>query len=189
MNNILTEKTVRCSSCDQLLKILNTRQLAARQVKCPKCGETIFINFVEDDISPVSEPHAASATNEDETSHTIYTKEGGSGSDDSPSSPTPYFEFGGQKYPIEKSRSVIGRKASTSNADIQFETSDLYMGRHHALVNKLTDYAGNSVCTIKCYEAKNGITVNDIPLSPSDEINLLDGARVRMGRSVVVFRK
>ena len=84
---------------------------------------------------------------------------------------------------------MIGRKASTSNADIQFETSDLYMGRHHALVNKLTDYAGNSVCTIKCHEAKNGITVNDIPLSPSDEINLLDGARVRMGRSVVVFRK
>ena len=157
---MLNEKIINCSSCNQLLKIPNKKQVAVRQIQCPKCGNSIIVSFLEESAGPTK---TAPAT--DDSGDTIYGTLG--------ENLKACIEFNGRKYPIEKDENIIGRQASTSHADIQLPT---------------TDMTGNTVCTLRCADAKNGLAVNDMPVEERDEVVLLDGAKITMGRSVVIYR-
>ena len=168
---ILSEKIITCSGCKKKLKIPNKHNEAARQVKCPVCQNVLYVNFISNDT-------------ESGNGSTVYGPPvNGSGKDN------PYLIFDGHKYFLEKNVSVVGRKANTSTADIQIETNDRYMGRHHAVITKRTDQIGNFTCTLKSKDAKNGLCVNGIEILPNDEVNLLDGASIKMGNTTVVFHK
>ena len=165
---ILTEKIVACSNCKKTLKIPNKLRESARQVSCPACRTPLFVNFfVEDPEEP-----AGGAT--------VYGPIG---------QEKPYIEHNGNKYFLEAQTTVIGRKAKTSTADIQIETDDMYMGRHHAIITKRTGPSGICTCSLRPKDAKNGLSVNDIELTERDEVDLFDGARIRMGNTVMVFHK
>ena len=166
---MLSEKIVSCGKCGQKLKIPNKNNEAARHIQCPVCHNGIFVSFIEE------------ATIESETVYGPAPIPG----DNVNSSSCPYLFYNGMKHFLEKEVMVIGRKAQTSTADIQIATSDMYMGRHHAVITKI----GNDTCTLKAKDAKNGLSVNDIALGANDEVNLLDGAEIKMGNTKMVFRK
>ena len=165
---MLSEKIVSCGKCGQKLKIPNKNNESARQVQCPVCHNGIFVSFIEE------------ATDELQTVYgpPFQGNNAGTGS-------CPYLYYNGMKHFLEKEVMVIGRKAQTSTADIQIATSDMYMGRHHAVITKI----GHDTCTLKAKDAKNGLSVNDIAIGVNDEVNLLDGAEIKMGHTVMVFRK
>ncbi len=169
---ILKEKIVICNKCKTRLRVPNRLLEAARQTACPKCKNMLFVNFIEEGNGDDAEDEAEDPT-------VLGGKFG--------SAPTPYLEFNGNKYYIEKKNTVIGRKAATSNADIQLDTNDMYMGRHHAEIIK-TDYYGTCNCILKAKDAKNGLSVNGIEMSNNDAVKLLDGAHIKMGNTVVAFR-
>ena len=120
---MLNEKIINCSSCNQLLKIPNKKQVAVRQIQCPKCGNSIIVSFLEESAGPTK---TAPAT--DDSGDTIYGTLG--------ENLKACIEFNGRKYPIEKDENIIGRQASTSHADIQLPTTDTYMARHHAVITR-----------------------------------------------------
>ncbi len=164
---MLSEKVVSCGKCGQKLKIPNKYNEAARQVQCPVCHNGIFVSFIEavaEDLQTVYGP--------------VQENGGNSGS-------CPYLYYNGTKHFLEKDVMVIGRKAQTSSADIQISTSDMYMGRHHAVITRI----GNDTCTLKAKDAKNGLSVNGIAIGANDEVNLLNGAEIKMGNTIVIFRK
>jgi len=169
--NILQEKRVVCSGCKKTLRIQNRKMELSSQLICPVCKSPVFVSFLADNIQ---EANAVNSENP-----TIY-------------SPThsfkPYIEYNGSKYYIEKDVTVIGRKASTSTADIQLESNDMYMGRHHAAIIKGIDSMGCQSCMLRAQDAKNGLSVNNIELSQSDQVKLLNGAEIKMGNTVVRFR-
>jgi hypothetical protein len=41
---------------------------------------------------------------------------------------------------------------------------------------------------LRAQDAKNGLSVNNIELSQSDQVKLLNGAEIKMGNTVVRFR-
>lgn len=169
---MLIEKIINCSGCGQLLKLPNKNQVAVRQLQCPKCGKLLVVSFLEED------------------KHKDAAEEDGTVCDPSadPSNPCPYIEFEGNRYYLTRPVNVIGRRATTSSADIQLPTRDMYMGRHHAVIARKTDETGNNVCTLKAKDAKNGLSVSNINVGPDDEIKLLDGAIIKMGKSYIIYR-
>lgn len=177
MSTILSEKIIKCTGCDKSLKVPNSRLEVSRSVKCPNCGCSIFVNFVDEYASESPASSQPSPTNESET---IYGGE--------QHSTGAYLEYEGMKYYIDQDVTVVGRRAGTSTADLQIDSQDMYMGRHHAVITRKTDFTGNTVYSLKCKDAKNGLTVNNIPVGQSGETVLLDGANIRMGHTVVVFR-
>ena len=177
MSNILSEKIIKCTGCGQGLKVPNTALVVAKTVKCHKCGTSLLVNFVDSQKADSEQP----AT--DESNETVY----GSGLTNDNSSA--WLEFEGMKYYINNPVSVVGRRAGTSTADIQIDTTDMYMGRHHAVITKKTDFSGNTVYTLKRKDAKNGLSVNNIPVGDQEETVLLSGAAIRMGHTVVVFNQ
>ncbi len=165
---ILTEKIVTCSTCKKKLKIPNKLSESARQVTCPVCKTPLFVNFYVEE-SP--------ERGEMQTIYGPMTAE------------KPYIEYNGIKHYLEAQVTVIGRKAKTSTADIQIDTDDMYMGRHHAIITKRTGPSGFTTCSLRPKDAKNGLSVNDIELNSADEVDLFDGARIKMGNTVMVFHK
>lgn len=178
MSNILSEKIIKCTGCGQGLKVPNSALVVAKTVKCPKCGTSLLVNFVDSQTAEPGQPAKDENSNE-----TVY----GSGLTNDNS--TAWLEFEGMKYYINNPVSVVGRRAGTSTADIQIDTTDMYMGRHHAVITKKTDFSGNTVYTLKRKDAKNGLSVNNIPVAEQEETVLLSGAAIRMGHTVVVFNQ
>ncbi len=170
---MLIEKIINCSGCGQLLKLPNKNQVAVRQLQCPKCGKLLVVSFLEDDKRKTAEP---------EEEGTVCAPGGDT------SKPCPYVEFEGKRYFLTRTTNVIGRWASASAADIQLQTRDMYMGRHHAVINRKTDETGNIVYTLSAKDAKNGLSVNGIKVGTDDEIKLLDGAIIEMGKSFIIYR-
>lgn len=174
MSTILSEKIIKCTGCGKSLKVPNSRLEVSRSVKCPNCGCPLFVNFVDEYGSETpSEPSSQDG------GETVYGSTQASGA---------YLEYEGMRYDIEQDVTVVGRRAGTSTADIQIDSQDMYMGRHHAVITRKTDFSGNTAYSLKCKDAKNGLTVNNIPVGESGVTVLLDGANIRMGHTVVVFR-
>lgn len=176
MSNILSEKIIKCTGCGQGLKVPNSALVVAKTVKCPKCGASLTVSFID------SQPETAGKSDDNQSDiETIY----GPGQNNA----TAWLEFQGMKYYIDKPVCVVGRRAGTSTADIQIDTADMYMGRHHAIITMKTDFSGNTVFTLKRKDAKNGLSVNSIPVAEQEETVLLSGAEIRMGHTTVVFKQ
>lgn len=179
MSAILSEKIIKCTDCGKTLKVPNKNLEVAKSIKCPNCGCPRLVNFVDEHSTDAPQTDVQEETNNTET---IYGGEGRSASGQA------CLEYDGMKYPIEQDMTVVGRRAGTSMADIQIDSQDMYMGRHHAVITRKRDFTGNTVFSLKCKDAKNGLTVNNIPVGENGETVLLDGANIRMGHTVVVFR-
>ena len=98
-----------------------------------------------------------------------------------------YLEFNGVRYNLEIGRNTIGRKAKTSNADVQLDTSDLYMSRQHAIINVRRMPDGSIKSDIANDKNKNATLVNGIEIMPNDILVLQDGATIKMGHTTVTF--
>lgn len=178
MSVILSEKIIKCTDCGKTLKVPNKSLEVAKNIKCPNCGCPRLVNFVDEHAGENPQPTADMQTGADDQ----LTQYGQSASGQA------YLEYDGMKYEIQQDVTVVGRRAGTSTADIQIDSQDMYMGRHHAVITRKKDYTGNTVYSLRCKDAKNGLTVNNIPVGDNGETVLLDGANIRMGHTVVVFR-
>jgi len=92
-----------------------------------------------------------------------------------------------QYYPLRMGSNVVGRKAATSEATVQIATADKYMSRQHALI-KLTRVADGSLkALISNYHNKHVTYVNGMELVEGDEVILLHGAQIEMGKTTVEY--
>lgn len=83
----------------------------------------------------------------------------------------------------------VGRKASTSKATIQIDTSDRSMSRMHSIINVTRMFDGTLRTTIKNADNKNITYVGGQILYDGDTIVLNDGDVIKMGNVNITFVK
>jgi pSer/pThr/pTyr-binding forkhead associated (FHA) protein len=86
----------------------------------------------------------------------------------------------GQSYPLRKKYLTIGRSYDN---DICLE--DTLVSRHHASILRLED----ATYLLRDEGSANGTTIDGWPLEIGKNYVLEDGARIELGRTVLIFRK
>ena len=168
---------ITCPQCHVRLNVTNSKDEAVKRIKCPNCGKQIDIRFKR----PAQED---GATQLGGVSTGGETQLGGA---NQISIMSCHLILNGKKYDLQIGRNTIGRKAMTSNADVQLETDDLYMSRQHAIINVRRLPTGGITTSITNDQNKNATTVNGMELAKADEIVLNDGDQIKMGETTVTF--
>ena len=168
-----------CPKCNTRLKITRTEGMKKMDVPCPVCGNTFTVFF---DVppppmqgvqpSPAPQPYGAGGG-----THTqIITT-----NDRAILKCT--LTCNGQVYPLVPGRNVVGRMSPTSAADIQIPTQDRNMSRRHASI-----FVKPNKVTIQKFgdNAQSLLVVDGMPLQVGDEVKVLPGSIIVMGRTQMV---
>ena len=166
---------IKCPSCGVVLRVTNSKNEPEKRFSCPKCGKRIVVPFyrlkVEDgetqlDGNPVAQSTQLGDANLQQSCHLICN---------------------GVEYPLPIGRNVVGRKASSSSADIQIETLDKFMSREHMIINVRRLPDGGIKVDVSNHKNKNSTRINDLLLQSGDAIVLHDGDKLQAGSTVMTF--
>lgn len=167
-------KRVKCPQCGSILQVKNSAGESVKNVKCPICQNQLQVLFP------------------DLSGKTIY---GGVPDDGHTVLPTKQnlekscvLLVDGIEYELLLGRNTVGRKADSSMASLQFVTSDMYMSRHHSVINVRRIADGSLRVSILNYQNKNKTYVDKNPLEEGEEIVLHDGSIILMGKTQVRFK-
>lgn len=166
---------IKCPSCGVVLRVTNSRNESEKRFSCPKCGKRIVVPFyrlkAEDgetqlDGTPGAQSTQLGNANMQQSCHLICN---------------------GVEYALPIGRNIVGRKASSSGADIQIETDDKYMSREHMVINVRRLPDGGIKVDVSNHKNKNSTRVNDLLLQSGDAIVLHDGDTIQMGSTIMAF--
>lgn len=191
----MQEKRVICTNCGVELSVKNSKNETLKIITCPKCGIKLKVNF-----PPITdqEPLVAKTVLVNTPSGETPTILGGVGSAQSGETqyvPKPsqqkhfYLSCNGNRYPLSKGQNVVGRKASSSNANVQIETSDLYMSRRHVCIEVFQLGDGTSKVLISNDKNKNATYVNGSLLNAGERVVLTNGTQIKMGDTIVTYKE
>lgn len=174
-------KRIQCPQCGVVLDVKNSKNETIKQITCPSCNTVLQVKF-----APQNEPIEA---------HTYYapkTNKDQYGKTELASSPeihnSAYLICEGITYSLKLGDNIIGRKGQTSRASIQIDTDDRLMSRQHCRIN-VTSLSDGSFKAVLCdYQNKNMTFVDGQTISQGDEIRLMDGNRITMGNTTVIFK-
>ena len=94
----------------------------------------------------------------------------------------------GQTYTLRNGLNVVGRKATTSQADVQIITDDRYMSRHHAVVKVMRTADGSLRTLISNHtDCKHPTVVSGQTLAAGDEVVLQGGTIITMGHTELTY--
>ena len=191
-------KRVKCPNCNTVLDVKNTNSEVEKRIKCPKCKTILLVKFKaqQEPIEAhtfIAVPRGNDGATQLGTSPEGATQLGGNnnGSTQLVSSPrknqTAQLVFNGRSYLLSEGRNIIGRKAHTSTASIHIGTPDRYMGRQHCCIVVSTLADGAKKVVLSNYQNKNQTSVDGQEVEQNDEIRLIDGNNIKMGKTIVVI--
>ncbi len=165
--------TVKCPKCESILQVKNNGE-KVKNITCPICKKSLQVLFPDDEGKTIyggvpDDGRTILPTNQKIESSCVLVVDG-------------------KEYELVLGKNTVGRKASTSMASLQFQTADLYMSRHHAIVNVRRIADGSLRVSVKNYENKNKTLVDSHPLGKDDELVLHDGSVILMGKTQVMFK-
>lgn len=195
-------KRIKCPKCGVILDVKNSKDEALKEIVCPKCKVKLQIRFQKPE--PTQDPLEA---------HTFYgpqvpkptpqndgaTQLGGvvAGGADNGSTQIASQKIvrqaslvcDGITYDLELGDNTIGRKAQTSKASLQIDTTDRYMSRQHAriTIRRLPDGSLKSV--LRNDQNKNDTLIDGQPIANGDEIRLINGTRITMGHTTLTYKE
>ena len=191
-------KRITCPKCGVVLDVKNTKDEEVKQVTCPKCKTLLKVKFAQPIEAPTyygsPKPGAEGATQlgGGQSGATVL---GGiqSGATQlvvpSAKAPvTPHLSFDGKDYSLQEGQNIIGRKASSSQATVQIETTDRYMSRQHITITVNTLPDGTKKVVLSNYQNKNQTIVDGQEITTGDIIRLTDGDKITMGHTTVIFK-
>lgn len=193
-------KRIKCPNCSTILDVRNSKNESVKLITCPKCKATLSVKFKKQEPLEAS-TYLAPSGGGGETQYGGFsnggeTQLGGNIQDSGAtqlvlnsniSTKNAYLEVDGKKYLLSIGTNIVGRKASTSQATLQIETSDRYMSRQHAkiVVSKMPD--GKLKAVISNDHNKNITIIDGQDLLQGDAIVLTDGDRFVMGKTTVIY--
>ena len=186
-------KRIKCPKCGVVLDVKNSKNEEVKQITCPSCRTLLQVKF-----QPQQEPMEAKtfyAPPKQPVADNGATQLVGSsfGATQLVMAPKKeaskaILQFGGVSYPLEEGQNIIGRKASTSTANVQIETADRYMSRQHCSITVTTLPNGTKKAVLSNYQNKNQTTVDGQSIDIGDEIRLTDGNSITMGHTTITFK-
>ena len=82
----------------------------------------------------------------------------------------------------------MGRKGNTSKATVQIETEDRYMSRQHCSIVVTTLPDGTKKAVLSNYQNKNSTIIDGQEIETGEAIRLVNGNRIIMGHTTIVFK-
>lgn len=196
---------IKCPKCGAVLTVKNMADIDSKSVLCPICKEKNLVSNFQRVVpkpvqtnTPHSKPVEEGETNyskarpynvgnektgyKDEEGGTDYKKTG----------------FGCQRvgkliqlsphrtYMLVNGFNTIGRKAQSSGASVQIETSDMYMSRAHAEIEAYQSQQG-TVFYFSNSKNKNATYINGQQVKDTDKIILNHGDTIKMGGTILRF--
>lgn len=160
-------KRIKCPKCSTVMDVVNSKHEDVKHIKCPGCGAALAVSFVDGETEYHSGKHDKAGK--------------------------PILEYEGKEYPLAVGENIIGRKANSSSAAVQIDTSadaaSRTMSREHLKIRVIKLSGGKYKSTVSVYKAKNPTSINGELLGEEDCIVLHTGDRIKMGSVTVVFKE
>lgn len=201
-----------------MLSVKNSKNEAVKIITCPRCKATLSVKFKQQSQQEPLEAHTYLGASPSPSKGGVTggeTQLGGSYQSNGETqlggnykgngetmlaggaSPSPIGEGRGRAflkvdertYPLAIGVNIIGRKASTSQATVQIETSDRYMSRQHAKIVVSRLPGGKLKAIISNDHNKNISTIDGQDLLQGDAIVLSDGDHIVMGETTVIYKE
>jgi predicted RNA-binding Zn-ribbon protein involved in translation (DUF1610 family) len=182
----MMKKMVKCTSCGISLGVSQQGNEPFRDIRCPNCSHLLRVVFEqprqEDDGKTVyggaSAAKGASAAPADDGS-TVYgsanvARQG-------------FLRCGNQSYALRNGMNIVGRRASSSTANVQIETNDHFMSREHSAIKMARVANGSLKALISNYKNKHSTFVSGQELLDGDELVLTNGMSLKMGNTTLVY--
>lgn len=186
-------KRIQCPNCRAVLDVKNSNDERIKVIKCRSCMQELKVSF-EPKAEPI-EAHTFYATPKPVINDGATQLAAGmagatqlASSISSESSKIAKLVLGGKEYELEEGANIIGRKAKTSTATVQIETTDRYMSRQHCRIIVKTSPDGSKKVILSNYQNKNSTSVDNQEIATGDEIRLTDGNSITMGQTTVTFK-
>lgn len=171
----MEKKLIKCPSCGVVLEVKNSQDEAMKIIKCPKCSTPLRVRFKKQEMPSMdAETHLAARGDSAKTQL----------ADGKPSTGRAAILCEGKTYPLHEGLNIVGRKASTSTADVQIDVGDRYMSRQNAAVT-VRPVGGKYVVSIASLKNPNPILIGSEKLLDGDEVILSDGDEFIMGTTTL----
>ena len=201
----MSEIKIKCPTCGKILRLNDMPNVNSALFTCPNCKEKHIVgNCQRYDSVPNPRAQAgdetrygnASSAQQSGGDETMYAGNGTgqSSSDETRTADRPRAKIGslvdanGTSYQLRIGVNTIGRKALSSPASVQIATDDRTMSRNHAVVEVRN--AGEQLLHIlKNGENKNPSYHNNVLVEQNDQLILNDGDTIKMGCTILTFKK
>lgn len=198
-------KRIKCPQCSTVMDVKNSKEETAKTIKCPKCQTTLIVKFnpvIDTPIEahtfiapppkqPLANDGATQLAGNQNGATQLSNANGGDTQLVTPhitKSASAKLVYNGICYTLRNGRNIVGRKATTSSADVQIDTQDRYMSRQHCMITVTALADGSLKAVLKNYQNKNATTVDGLELAEDDEIRLNDGNSITLGRTTITFK-
>jgi len=172
-------KRIECPKCKVVLDVKQVNEQLERRFLCPRCRAELLVKF-SPNPAPIEAPTFCAKPRP--------TSEKASCETQLFSAPPKQekdvrLTFNGKSYKLSEGRNIVGRSAQSSQADIQIDVDDMYMSRHHCIINVSTLPDNSKKVVLNNYKNKNVTAVNGQQLLEDDVIRLADGNIITMGKT------
>lgn len=182
------EIKIKCPSCGKILRLKDAPNINNLTFTCPICKEVHKVGDCQRYIDPPKNPIAGEETqynypsqkanNTDETMVFGASQQTAIGRLVAPN---------GRTYRLNMGINTIGRKASTSQATVQIDTTDQYMSRSHAVI-EVKIVGGKAIHIFHNGANKNPSYLNGTLVESSDLLILNDGNVLKLGMTEITFK-
>lgn len=199
----MSEIKIKCPTCGKILRLQDSPTINTASFTCPVCKEKHVVGkcqrFVEQPKpqQPAGEEtqYGSAASRMSGGEETQYAGSGYSASgEETQIYSAPQSNVGalvdslGRTYKLRLGINTIGRKASTSSATVQIDTSDRTMSRSHAVI-EVRNAGGQMMHILKNGANKNPSYHKGSLVGPSDQMILNNGDKVKFGSTELTFKK
>lgn len=183
----MSEIKIKCPTCGKILRLQDSPTINTATFTCPVCKEKHVVGNCQ---RLVEQPMPQQPTGEE----TQYAGSGySSNGEETQIYSAPKSNVGsivdnlGRTYKLSLGINTIGRKASTSSATIQIDTTDRTMSRSHAVI-EVRNAGGQIVHIFKNGANKNPSYHKGSLVGPSDQMILNNGDNIKLGCTELTFR-
>lgn len=185
-------KRIKCPNCGVVLDVRNSKNETVKIFTCPQCKATLKVQFCQGKPLEAHTFIASRINTNGETQLGVPNKDSSETrlvSDSSAILKNALLKADAREYPLIIGMNIIGRKAASSSATVQIETSDRYMSRQHAriVVARMDD--GRLKSVISNDRNRNMTTIDGQKLLQGDRIVLSDGDKIVMGKTTVIYKE
>lgn len=192
----MSNLTIVCPGCGKMLTLEDKPNINNSIFSCPVCkgkakvGDCKRVNTIRKSSS--DETQYGFSSSGDETQ--IGTSSRSRGGDETQivgltnTTIGHLIDANGKIYQLKTGCNIVGRKASSSPANIQIEVDDRYMSRNHAVIEVQTSH-GDTLHILRNSANKNSSYLNGKLIESTDQLILNNGDKIKLGFTEITFKK
>lgn len=185
----MSEIKIKCPTCGKILRLNDAPNIDKASFTCPVCKEKHIVGNCQRYVEP---PKYVAPVGEETQYGPLSSRQ--TGGEETLMISVPQVEIGhledglGKIYQLHLGINTIGRKANTSTATLQIDTTDRTMSRSHAII-EVRNVGGQLIHILRNGANKNPSYHNGTLVGTADQLILNNGDVVKFGSTELMFKK